>query len=85
MPYKFNPFTGNLDTVNPAIAPNQGWEISNEVTTKVLDANATSVNELADVLGTLIQTLIAQGILEAPAASHPSGSATGILGAATYP
>jgi len=46
-------------------SPDTGWATSNVVSTKVLNANATTTNELADVVGTLIETLIAAGILSA--------------------
>lgn len=42
-----------------------GWSMSNVTPDKVYNANATTVDELADVLGTLIQVLIDKGILSA--------------------
>lgn len=48
-----------------AITPDTGWAVSNVTPDKVFDANSTTMNELADVLGTLITTLITQGILSA--------------------
>ncbi|MDZ4763783.1 MAG: hypothetical protein SGI73_04470 [Chloroflexota bacterium] len=44
---------------------NAGWSASNVTTDKTFDANATSVDELADVVGTLIQALISAGVLSA--------------------
>lgn len=41
------------------------WSVSNVTSTKSFDANATTQNEIADVLGTLIQKLIDAGILSA--------------------
>jgi len=40
-----------------------GWTVTNEVSTKTLNANATSVNELADILGTLIEDLKTRGVI----------------------
>lgn len=40
-----------------------GWSVSNEVSTKTFDADSVSVDTLADVLGTLIETLKSKGIL----------------------
>lgn len=51
--------------VNAYIAPNTGWAMSNVTSDKVLDANSTSLDELADVVGTLVNALIAQNILGA--------------------
>ncbi len=42
---------------------NKGWAPTNVTTDKVFDANATSIDELADVLGTLITALKSQGLL----------------------
>jgi len=42
-----------------------GWSVSNVTTDKTFDANATTVNELADVVGTLIDTLKTYGVLGA--------------------
>jgi len=44
---------------------NTGWAISNVVTDKVYDADATTLAEIADVLGSLIAVLIAKNILSA--------------------
>jgi hypothetical protein len=52
-----------LDGKQASITTNTGWTVSNVTTDKVMDANATSIDELADVLGTLITALKAQGIL----------------------
>jgi len=40
-----------------------GWNVTNETTDKSYDADITSVDELADVLGTLIELLKTKGIL----------------------
>jgi hypothetical protein len=45
------------------VAQDTSWSVSNESTTKTFDADSTTVNELADVLGTLIETLKTYGIL----------------------
>lgn len=42
-----------------------GWSTTNVTPDKVYDANATTTDELADVLGTLIATLITKGVLSA--------------------
>lgn len=42
-----------------------GWAVTNETSDKVFDANATSLDEIADVLGTLIETLKTYGLLGA--------------------
>jgi hypothetical protein len=47
------------------VVQSTGWSVSNETTTKSFDANATTINELADVLGTLIEQLKTYGILGA--------------------
>lgn len=48
-----------------AQARSTGWAVSNVTTDKVFDANATTLDELADVLGTLITDLISKGYLAA--------------------
>lgn len=48
------------------IAQNTGWSsITNVTTDRAYDANATSLDEIADVLGTLIAQLVSYGILGA--------------------
>ena len=48
------------------VVQNTGWgSITNVTTDRVYDANATTIDELADVLGTLISTLRTYGILGA--------------------
>jgi hypothetical protein len=42
-----------------------GWAVTNAVSDKVFDANATTTDELADVLGTLITYLISIGLIAA--------------------
>lgn len=56
--------TGNLgvNNVDP-VAQSTGWTLTNVSEDKVLDADSTSIDELADVLGTLIQYLISRGDL----------------------
>lgn len=46
-------------------AVDAGWTLTNVTTDRTYDADATSVAELADVLGTLIGVLITKGILGA--------------------
>ena len=45
------------------------FAITNHVTDVALDCNSTSDGELADVLGTVIQNLIEQGILNGTVAT----------------
>lgn len=48
------------------VVQDTGWgSITNVTTDRAYDANATTVDELADVLGTLINTLVTYGILGA--------------------
>lgn len=47
------------------IGQNTGWTMSNVTSDKVLDANSTTIDELADVVGTLVDTLKTYGILGA--------------------
>lgn len=47
------------------VVQSTGWSVSNEVTDKSYDANSTTLDEIADVLGTLIETLKTYGILGA--------------------
>jgi hypothetical protein len=47
------------------VVQNTGWTTSNVSSDKVLDANSTTIDELADVVGTLIDTLKTYGILGA--------------------
>ena len=44
-------------------SPDTGWAISNVVTDKVYDADSTTLDEIADVLGTLIDVLTTKKIL----------------------
>jgi hypothetical protein len=53
-----------LGGASPA-AQSTGWAVTNVTPDKVYDANATTTDELADVLGTLITDLIAKGIISA--------------------
>ena len=46
-------------------AQSTGWSVSNVTTDKTFDANATSIDEIADVLGSLIDYLKSLGILGA--------------------
>lgn len=45
------------------VAQDTGWTITNETTDRVLDCDVTTINELADVVGTLIEQLKTYGIL----------------------
>jgi hypothetical protein len=47
------------------VVQSTGWAMSNVTSDKVLDANATTIDELADVVGTLIDQLKTYGILGA--------------------
>ena len=47
------------------VAQSTGWAVTNVVSDKTFDANATTVDELADVVGTLITYLISRGDLAA--------------------
>lgn len=51
----------NLLNLNPVSA---GWAATNVSTDRSFDANTTSLNELADVVGTLINDLKAAGVLD---------------------
>lgn len=56
--------TALYQRVSVAPASNTGWgSITNVTPDKAYNANATTVDELADVLGTLIAQLVTQGIL----------------------
>ena len=48
-----------------SVTPNAGWSVSNVTSDKTYDANTAGCLELADVLGTLINTLIDKKILSA--------------------
>lgn len=50
-----------VESVNPVAA--QAYTPTNVTTDRSFDANATTVDELADVLGTLIADLQARGLL----------------------
>lgn len=47
------------------VAQSSGWAVTNHNSDKVFDADATTVDELSDVLGTLITYLILRGDLSA--------------------
>lgn len=54
------------EAINLMQSVDSGWtEFSNLTTTRTLDADATTVAELADVLGTLIEKLKTAGIITA--------------------
>ena len=56
--------TGDSDrTIN--LIPDTGWSVTNVTLDKTYDADTAGCTELADVLGTLINTLITKGILSA--------------------
>lgn len=58
--------TASFQQIPVALSSNTGWgSITNVSTDKAYNANATTVDELADVLGTLIAQLILQGVLRA--------------------
>ena len=56
--------TVGLFNVAP-VAQSTGWSVTNVTTDKVYNADATTLDEVADVLGTLITYLISLGILAA--------------------
>ena len=47
------------------VIQNTGWAMTNVISDKVLDANVTTLDELADVVGTLVDSLKTYGILGA--------------------
>ncbi|HRR82552.1 MAG TPA: hypothetical protein P5118_20390, partial [Planctomycetota bacterium] len=47
------------------VSRDTGWSVTNVTTDRSYDADATTVDELADVLGTLIKYLISLGLLGA--------------------
>lgn len=53
-----------LNGVAPTVTQT-GWTTSNLTTDRVIDANATTIDELADVLGTLVEDLKTKGVLSA--------------------
>jgi len=53
-------------TVAP-VARSTGWAITNDTTERTFDANATSIDELADVVATLIRDVAATGLVGAVA------------------
>lgn len=56
--------TSGYQRVAVALTSNTGWgSITNVSADKAYNANATTIDELADVLGTLIAQLVSQGIL----------------------
>ncbi len=56
--------TSPFQQIPVGLASNTGWgSITNVTPDKAYNANATTVDELADVLGTLIAQLILQGVL----------------------
>ena len=44
------------------VTPSTGWSVSNVTTTKSLDADSTSIDEVADVLGTVVQVMLNHGL-----------------------
>ena len=45
------------------VVQNSGWTLTNIASDKVLDGDSTTIDELADVLGTVINALITNGLL----------------------
>lgn len=80
MAYKFayNPFTDQFDLVLGGLSiPQTGWITpSNYTPDRYFDASSTTVNELANVLATLIVSLKTAGILD----DFVAGDAMGVLG-----
>lgn len=59
-----NAVTGEGEWVTPArVATGQTYTVTNEVATRSFDADSTTLNELADVVGTLIEDLKTTAIL----------------------
>lgn len=58
--------TGTLDSSNIAWPASTGWVVSNKTADTTLDCNTVSLESLADNVGTLIDALIAAGIITAP-------------------
>jgi hypothetical protein len=54
--------TVGFNGATPAARPT--YAVSNEAADRTYDANATSINELSDILGTLINDLTAIGLLQ---------------------
>lgn len=51
-------FLGEIPTIQST-----GWTLTNDILTKILDANATTINELADLLASLANELKTKGLL----------------------
>lgn len=70
MPYKPNPFRITdgpgewMDYYAGVGATGETYTLSNVTTDRTLDANDTSMDELADILGTLIADLQTAGIID---------------------
>ena len=54
--------TWGLGGTSPS-ATQTGWTVSNTGTDRTYDCNNTTIDELADIVGTLVADLIAKGIL----------------------
>jgi hypothetical protein len=64
-PYVYNGSAWLAMTGWGTAAQSTGWSVSNKTATKILNCNATTVDELADVVGTLIDTLKSANIIGA--------------------
>ena len=49
----------------PLITADSGWVVTNHTSDKVYDADSTSLNELSDVVGSMITALISLGLFSA--------------------
>jgi hypothetical protein len=79
MKLKYNVFTGKFDLIQGVNIPQTGWkDPANYSSDLYFDADSTTVNELADVLATLIVTLKTAGVLSDP--PFTAGDAMGTLG-----
>ena len=65
-PTTFNALVAALrrrDQASPQFPASEGWTTSNVTTDRTLNANSTTLDEVADVLCTLIEDLKAIGVL----------------------
>lgn len=72
MPYKFNPTTGNLDYYEAGVTPSKTYTISNDLADRVLDASAETLDEVTNVLVTLLRDLAEKNIITVAAPSVPA-------------
>ncbi len=58
------PSAGGGGLVNQVIRVEQTYAVTNATEDRTYDANATDINEIADILGTLIADLKLSGIIK---------------------